>query len=106
MAPTDDFDKRLAQARGQDGGARNSDGQPSPLGSALRIGTELVAGVAVGGFIGWLLDQWLGTRWLLFVFLGLGIAAGFTNVFRAARKLNDAAGQAVNLPAVPDDDDD
>jgi ATP synthase protein I len=58
----------------------------SALGKAFKLSTELVAGVFVGGFFGWLLDRWLGTSPLfLIVFLLLGIAAGFLNVIRAAR---------------------
>jgi F0F1-type ATP synthase assembly protein I len=37
------------------------------------IGT-LVAGVLAWGFIGWLLDQWLGTRFLVAVGIILGMA--------------------------------
>jgi ATP synthase protein I len=55
----------------------------------------LVAGVAVGALLGWMLDRWLGiSPWGLIVFLMLGFAAGVLNVMRAAgvvrnRTLND-----------------
>jgi ATP synthase protein I len=61
----------------------------------FRLSSELVAGVAVGALLGWLLDRWLGTSpWGLIVFLLLGFAAGVLNVMRAAgvartRTLND-----------------
>ncbi|MBX2805950.1 MAG: AtpZ/AtpI family protein [Hyphomicrobiales bacterium] len=62
------------------------------MGIAFRIATDLVAGVAVGGFLGWLLDSWLGTApILLIVFLLLGIAAGLRNSVRAARQLQETA---------------
>ena len=61
----------------------------SVLGKAFKVSTELVAGVFVGGFIGWALDRWLGTHFLLIVFLFLGIAAGFLNVIRAARDMGE-----------------
>ncbi len=62
----------------------------SALGKAFRLSTELVAGVFVGGLVGWLLDRWLGTLPLfLVVFLLLGIAAGFLNVIRAAREMGE-----------------
>jgi ATP synthase protein I len=58
------------------------------MGIAFRIATDLVAGVAVGGFMGWFLDRWLGTApILLIVFLLLGIAAGLLNSVRAAQRL-------------------
>lgn len=44
---------------------------------AMRIGADLVAGVAVGMTLGWYLDDYLNTK-PLFMFLGLavGFAAG------------------------------
>ena len=64
------------------------------LGFAFRLATELVAGFVVGGFIGWWLDQWLGTLPLfLLVFFGLGAAAGIVNVVRTAHSMNEAARQ-------------
>lgn len=57
----------------------------SALARGLRLSSELVAGVLVGGLIGWLLDRWLGTSpWGLIVFVLLGFAAGVLNVMRAA----------------------
>jgi ATP synthase protein I len=51
----------------------------------FRLSTELVAGVAVGAGLGWLLDKWLGTTpWGMIVLLMLGFAAGVLNVMRAA----------------------
>jgi ATP synthase protein I len=61
----------------------------------FRLSTELVAGVAVGAGLGWLLDKWLGTTpWGMIILLMLGFAAGILNVMRAAgvartRTLND-----------------
>jgi ATP synthase protein I len=68
----------------------------SALGKAFKVSTELVAGVFVGGFIGWALDSLLMPKlgfktapFFLIVFLLLGIAAGFLNVFRAAREMGE-----------------
>ena len=66
-----------------------------------------VAGVAVGGFIGWWLDRFLGTAPLLMVaFLGLGAAAGIMNVVRTAKRMQAEAQSVKDLPSVLDDDDD
>ncbi|MGH6952806.1 MAG: AtpZ/AtpI family protein [Alphaproteobacteria bacterium] len=55
---------------------------------AFRIAVELVAGLAVGVAIGWVLDRWLGTGpWLLVLFFFLGAAAGVLNVYRSAKAL-------------------
>ena len=59
------------------------------LGKALKISTELVAAVVVGSTIGFLLDNWFGTKPLLTIFLFfIGVAAGILNVFRSAKKMN------------------
>src|SRR6266404_4884722 len=55
------------------------------LARGFRLSTELVGGVAVGAFIGWALDRWLGiSPWGMILFLLLGFAAGVINVMRAA----------------------
>lgn len=69
---------------GADGG-----GEPDKFGSAMGLGlraaSELVAGIVVGGLIGWRLDVWLGTKpAFLIVFFVLGAVAGVWNVIRAA----------------------
>ncbi len=84
-----DVDERGAAARNgpseQETAARGR-----AMGIAFRIVTDLVAGVAVGAFLGWFLDNWLGTApILLIVFLLLGIAAGLLNSVRAAKKLQE-----------------
>ncbi len=66
-----------------------------------------VAGVAVGGFIGWALDRWLGSApFLMVVFLVLGAAAGIVNVIRAAKAMQAKAPPAgKDLPEDVDDED-
>lgn len=55
------------------------------MGAGLRVVTELVAGVIVGGGIGWLLDFWLHTKPVLMILFGcLGLAGGFWNIIRTA----------------------
>lgn len=57
----------------------------SGLARGIRFSTELVAGVVVGGLIGWFLDRWLGiSPWGFIVFVLLGFAAGMLNLMRAA----------------------
>jgi ATP synthase protein I len=46
------------------------------------MGISMVAATFIGLAIGYHLDRWLGTSpWLTLLFLGLGIAAGFRNIF-------------------------
>jgi ATP synthase protein I len=99
--PSSDDSRRLKQRLRElerklaaEGGGRESmteeerGRRSSALGRAFRLSTELVAGVFVGGFFGWLLDRWLKTLPLfLVVFLLLGIAAGLLNAVREARRM-------------------
>ena len=58
------------------------------MGSAFRLGTELVAAVVVGTIIGFILDNWFDTKpWLIIIFFFLGAAAGILNVIRAANQM-------------------
>jgi ATP synthase protein I len=46
------------------------------------MGISMVAATFIGLAIGYHLDRWLDTSpWLTLLFLGLGIAAGFRNIF-------------------------
>jgi ATP synthase protein I len=57
----------------------------SAMARGFRLSSELVAGVLVGGVMGWALDKLLGTSpWCFIVLLLLGFAAGVLNVMRAA----------------------
>ena len=87
-------EKRLAGRGGKrDEAGRTDRGQG--LGLALRIGTELVAGLAVGVAIGLGLDWWLGTKpWFMIGFFFLGAAAGILNVYRTMSGLGHAVGYA------------
>lgn len=58
---------------------------------AVKVASEFVAGVVVGGALGWGIDRFLGTSpWALIVFLLLGFAAGVLNVLRAEGKVAEA----------------
>ena len=58
------------------------------MGSAFRLGTELVAAVAVGTIIGFILDNWFGTKpWFIITFFFLGVIAGILNVIRVAKNM-------------------
>ena len=58
------------------------------MGNAFKLGTELVAAVAVGTIIGFILDSWFDTKTCLIItFFFLGAAAGILNVIRAAKRM-------------------
>ena len=61
---------------------------PSPIGSAFKLSTELVAAVAVGTIIGFILDKTFGTKpWLILIFFFVGVTAGIMNVIKSAKKM-------------------
>lgn len=68
---------------------------------------ELVVGVAVGGGVGWALDNALGTKpWLLIVFFFLGFAGGMLNLVRSAQRAQASRPAPGSGVAVRDEDDD
>lgn len=81
-----------AEARAKRGENPDNRARGAALGQAMKIAIELVVGIAVGGFIGKLLDDQFGTSpWLLIAFLMLGFVAGLSNIVRTARRLQAEA---------------
>jgi ATP synthase protein I len=95
MADDDPDERRLAElgnrlqkARGNTE-IRPQQGPQSQMGIAFRLVADLLAGVIVGGGIGWALDRVFETSpILLIVMFLLGVAAGMRNLMRTARELN------------------
>ena len=90
MSDLEDLKTRLkiAKSRLQKNKTQNADKKGVFLGNAFKLGTELVAAVIVGTIIGFILDNWFGTKpILIIVFFLFGAAAGITNVIKAARKM-------------------
>ena len=62
----------------------NKENNQNLLNTFSRVATELLAGLLIGGCIGWTLDKWLDTNpWFLILFFLLGGAAGILNLRRA-----------------------
>ncbi|MCM2358872.1 MAG: AtpZ/AtpI family protein [Geobacteraceae bacterium] len=52
------------------------------LGMISTMGISMAVAIAIGVYIGWQLDRWLGTEpWFFFIFLLFGIVAGFRNIY-------------------------
>lgn len=91
-----DIERRInaMQQEKQKGDQPSRSALPKGMGAIMgRVATELVAGVIVGAFIGWVLDNWLGTSPLfLLVLFFLGAIAGMLNVWRIFTGRGLAAG--------------
>ena len=76
--------KKKASKRNPKGSQKSS----SNIGVALKLSTELVAAVAVGTIIGFILDDWFGTKpWLILIFFFVGVTAGIMNVVKSAKNM-------------------
>ena len=90
MTVPEDFKTRLKIAKSKIKKQVQSDIEKkgSFMGSAFKLGTELVAAVVVGTIIGFILDSWFDTKpWLIIIFFFLGTAAGILNVIRTANRM-------------------
>ena len=88
--PKDQFKTRLEIAKNK-ASKRNlysKKHNPSPIGAAFKLSTELVSAVAVGTIIGFILDKTFGTKpWLILIFFFIGVIAGITNVIKSAKNM-------------------
>ena len=90
MTLPEDFKTRLKIAKSKIKKKLDDDSpnRGSFMGNAFKLGTELVAAVAVGTIIGFILDGWFDTKpWLIIIFFFLGAAAGMLNVIKAANRM-------------------
>ena len=108
----EELGKQLGKARSHQAAnepAKDSAVRARGMAYGLRMASELVGAVLVGGFIGYFLDRSLGTwPWLFLVFFLLGFAAGVLNVIRGFNRLQAEIKGATRGDighAVPDDDD-
>ena len=90
MKIPEDFKTRLkiAKSKIKKQDQLDNEKRGSFMGSAFKLGTELVSAVAVGTIIGFILDSWFDTKpWLIIIFFFLGTAAGILNVIRTANRM-------------------
>ncbi len=86
----EELEKKLREAQSRKekaakgGMAKSHASDAAGASMAFRTTVELVSALVVGGFLGYLIDGWLGTRpWFMIVFFFLGSIAGILNVYRA-----------------------
>ena len=65
-----------------------SEESSSSMGTAFKMSPELVAAVVVGTIIGFILDNWFGTKpWLILIFFFVGVITGIMNVVKSAKRM-------------------
>ena len=92
MNNPEDFKTRLeiAKSKLKKDPTSNNEKKGLFMGNAFKLGTELIAAVAVGTIIGFILDNWFGTKpWLIIIFFFLGTAAGMLNVIKTAKRMQE-----------------
>ena len=88
----DSFKTRLkiAKSRAKTKYSAKNNPSNSSMGTAFKMSTELVAAVVVGTIIGFILDNWFGTKpWLILIFFFIGVITGIMNVIKSAKKMQE-----------------
>jgi len=85
----------VASEKAEGAASRSGQASSGALGVGMRAGSELAAGVLVGCGIGYLIDRQFDVSPLfLIVFMMMGMAAGFWNIYRmGARRTGSTAGE-------------
>ena len=65
--------------------------------AAIKAGTDFFAALVVGVVLGYWIDRWLHTKpFGIIIFLFLGFAAGFLNLYRSQTRGNDQGNDQAN----------
>ena len=98
MTDDNDLGKRIDAAREAQNPKQKPGGSSATSGAlakALGFAFAFLAAVGLGGVIGHAIDRVAGTGpWGLLIFLVFGIAAGFLNIFREARRMAEDAARS------------
>ena len=88
--PEDQFKTRhkIAKSKANLKNSSKNTESSSSMGAAFKMSTELVSAVVVGTIIGFILDNWFGTKpWLILIFFFVGVIAGIMNVVKSAKRM-------------------
>ncbi len=83
---------KIAAVRGKQTSNKPRNVKASMMGLAYRLMIEVMAGIGVGGFVGWWMDKWFGTAPVfMLVLLFLGMIAGVLGSVRTAADMRARA---------------
>jgi ATP synthase protein I len=100
----EDIDQRLKAARGTTAEKPRQSNAMSQrqTGVAYRVLVDMIAGLLLGGFLGYWLDRWLGwAPWALVSGLILGFIGGVNNAWRTIREYSAAAAKGEDERRLP-----
>ena len=95
-ARLDSLDERLARAQAKEAERTGANSAVAPdttyyRSPAYRVLSVLVGYPAGSALIGWLIDRWAGTRWIVLVMLALGFVAAIWEVWKMSSQKPDRA---------------
>ncbi len=83
-----DLKRRMEERQPKREAQKAADANARGYAQAMRLSSEFIAGIVVGGLLGWGFDELFGTLpFGLIVFVLLGFAAGVVNVLRAVGRM-------------------
>ena len=90
----DDLAVRIENTRGRQQPVEKNRGHAGMLGLAYRFTIEMLAGIGVGGFVGWWMDKLFDTApAFLLILLFLGMIAGIGNSVRTVNEMRRSLDQ-------------
>ncbi len=103
------LERKLSASRQRHQPGEQGSANANMLGLAWRLTIEMLAGIGVGGFIGWWMDKVLGTAPIfMLLMLVLGMGAGLMNSVRTVaemRRKQDALDAARHSPVTAQDEE-
>jgi len=76
---------------------KHEDGPSNTQGLAVRLSSDFIAGILVGGLLGWGVDRTFGTEpFGLIICLGLGFVTAVRLAMRSAEEINRRAQEAAD----------
>lgn len=83
-----DLQRKIDEAEAESEGHK-APAESAKIGASMNLGMELLAGVGVGGILGYFIDKAAGTLPVFFIiFFFIGFAAGLRNIMRKSKEGN------------------
>ena len=92
----DEFQARVSAAQ-ETHRDKHEDGPSNTQGLAVRLSSDFIAGILMGGLLGWGIDRTFDTSpWGLIICLGLGFVTAVRLAIRSAEEINRRAQESAD----------